>query len=184
MINLKLWFSLLMGYQVENYETNCKALRKPIENLKKWGAQSIKPTCSVNKKNSGRECFHEKDYLHHRYHAKRFVYLCIIKNYPKLSSPFSVHASKWGPETCTACLSRCLLLTIILLFFPVVVKQWLPRWISYARFWSLFLVADKLAEVRGFFERIIPTTKSLFNVAKLDLKRSNVCDLNKGRIIV
>lgn len=33
-----------------------------------------------------KECFHEKDYLNHRYHAKRFLYLCIIKKYLK-SSP-------------------------------------------------------------------------------------------------
>lgn len=32
------------------------------------------------------ECFHEKDYLNHRYHAKRCLYLCIIKKYLKLSS--------------------------------------------------------------------------------------------------
>lgn len=33
-----------------------------------------------------KECFHEKDYLNHRYHAKRCLYLCIIKKYLKLSS--------------------------------------------------------------------------------------------------
>ncbi|XP_058203869.1 uncharacterized protein LOC131318082 [Rhododendron vialii] len=33
-----------------------------------------------------KEMFHEKDYLNHRYHAKRFLYLCIIKRYLKLSS--------------------------------------------------------------------------------------------------
>ncbi|KZV53865.1 nucleolar protein 6 [Dorcoceras hygrometricum] len=33
-----------------------------------------------------KECFHEKDYLNHRYHAKRFLYLCIIKNFLKSSS--------------------------------------------------------------------------------------------------
>lgn len=27
------------------------------------------------------ECFHEKDYLNHRYHAKRFLYLCKIKKH-------------------------------------------------------------------------------------------------------
>ncbi|KAL3813203.1 hypothetical protein ACJIZ3_014471 [Penstemon smallii] len=32
-----------------------------------------------------KECFHEKDYLNYRYHAKRFLYLCIIKNHLKLS---------------------------------------------------------------------------------------------------
>lgn len=33
-----------------------------------------------------KEIFHEKDYLNYRYHAKRFLYLCIIKKYLKLSS--------------------------------------------------------------------------------------------------
>ncbi|KAG8383986.1 hypothetical protein BUALT_Bualt04G0070800 [Buddleja alternifolia] len=33
-----------------------------------------------------KECFHEKDYLNYRYHAKRFLYLCIIKNHLKSSS--------------------------------------------------------------------------------------------------
>lgn len=32
-----------------------------------------------------KECFHEKDYLNHRYHAKRCLYLCVIKKYLKLS---------------------------------------------------------------------------------------------------
>ncbi|KAI8019409.1 Nucleolar protein 6 [Camellia lanceoleosa] len=33
-----------------------------------------------------KELFHEKDYLNYRYHAKRCLYLCIIKKYLKLSS--------------------------------------------------------------------------------------------------
>ncbi|XP_073135588.1 uncharacterized protein [Henckelia pumila] len=33
-----------------------------------------------------KEVFHEKDYLNHRYHAKRFLYLCMIKKYLKCSS--------------------------------------------------------------------------------------------------
>ncbi|GLT39138.1 hypothetical protein SLA2020_133450 [Shorea laevis] len=33
-----------------------------------------------------KECFHEKDYLNHRYHAKRCLYLCVIKKYLKSSS--------------------------------------------------------------------------------------------------
>lgn len=35
------------------------------------------------------ECFHEKDYLNYRYHAKRFLYLCTIKKYLNSSSMFS-----------------------------------------------------------------------------------------------
>ncbi|KAM3729279.1 hypothetical protein ACB098_M003800 [Castanea mollissima] len=33
-----------------------------------------------------KECFHEKDYLNYRYHAKRCLYLSIIKKYLKFSS--------------------------------------------------------------------------------------------------
>lgn len=35
-----------------------------------------------------KECFHEKDYLNYRYHAKRCLYLCVIKKYLKRSSSF------------------------------------------------------------------------------------------------
>ncbi|KAL9273669.1 Pyridine nucleotide-disulfide oxidoreductase domain-containing protein [Drosera capensis] len=35
-----------------------------------------------------KECFHEKDYLNYRYHAKRCLYLCIIKKYLEASSSF------------------------------------------------------------------------------------------------
>ncbi|KAL0343289.1 UNVERIFIED_CONTAM: Nucleolar protein 6 [Sesamum angustifolium] len=41
-----------------------------------------------------KDCFHEKDYLNYRYHAKRFLYLCIIKNHLKLSS--LVQDVKWS----------------------------------------------------------------------------------------
>ncbi|CAK9152397.1 unnamed protein product [Ilex paraguariensis] len=41
-----------------------------------------------------KECFHEKDYLNHRYHAKRCLYLCIIKKYLNLSS--SVQNVRWS----------------------------------------------------------------------------------------
>ncbi|XP_009347539.2 nucleolar protein 6 isoform X1 [Pyrus x bretschneideri] len=33
-----------------------------------------------------KECFHEKDYLNYRYHAKRCLYLCVIKKFLKSSS--------------------------------------------------------------------------------------------------
>ncbi|KAI9164874.1 hypothetical protein LWI28_003798 [Acer negundo] len=35
-----------------------------------------------------KECFHEKDYLNHRYHAKRFLYLCVIKKHLESSQKF------------------------------------------------------------------------------------------------
>ncbi|XP_051127399.1 uncharacterized protein LOC127248890 [Andrographis paniculata] len=41
-----------------------------------------------------KECFHEKDYLNYRYHAKRFLYLCTIKNHLKQCS--LVQDVKWS----------------------------------------------------------------------------------------
>lgn len=40
------------------------------------------------------ECFHEKDYLNYRYHAKRSLYLCLIKKY--LASSSSIHKVEWS----------------------------------------------------------------------------------------
>ncbi|KAB5547640.1 hypothetical protein DKX38_011046 [Salix brachista] len=98
-----------------------------------------------------KECFHEKDYLNHRYHAKRFVYLCVISKSLKSDSSFA--KVEWSTLQNEA-------RKPVLLVYP----------------------ADKLAEVPGFFVRIIPTAKSLFNAAKLDLKRNNVRALNQGEI--
>ncbi|XP_072992362.1 uncharacterized protein [Typha latifolia] len=41
-----------------------------------------------------KECFHEKDYLNHRYHAKRCLYLCVIER--SLKSLPSVRKIKWA----------------------------------------------------------------------------------------
>ncbi|KAL0891608.1 hypothetical protein Bca101_015591 [Brassica carinata] len=40
------------------------------------------------------ECFYEKDYMNHRYHAKRCLYLCVIKKY--LLSSSSVEKVEWS----------------------------------------------------------------------------------------
>ncbi|KAE9452911.1 hypothetical protein C3L33_15193, partial [Rhododendron williamsianum] len=81
------------------------------------------------------EMFHEKDYLNHRYHAKRFLYLCIIKRYLKLSSV----AEKVN--------------------------------------------AMRIAEAPIVLVRIIPTATSVFNVAKLNMKRNNIRALNQGAVL-
>eukprot|EP00257_Ricinus_communis_P021381 XP_015580860.1 nucleolar protein 6 [Ricinus communis] len=96
-----------------------------------------------------KECFHEKDYLNHRYHAKRFLYLCMVKKYlMKSSSSFQkVEWSSFNSEARKP----------ILIVYP----------------------AKKLVEAPGLFIRIIPTAKSLFNVSKLDLKRNNIRALNQ-----
>ncbi|XP_040999624.1 nucleolar protein 6 [Juglans microcarpa x Juglans regia] len=98
-----------------------------------------------------KECFREKDYLNHRYHAKRCLYLCIIKKYLKLSS--LVRKVEWSTLQNEA-------------------RK--PLLVAYP--------AMELVEVPGFFVRIIPTAKSLFDIKKLNLKRNNVRALNHGSI--
>lgn len=44
-------------------------------------------------------------------------------------------------------------------------------------------VAVKSVEAPGFFVRIIPTATSLFNIAKLNLKRNNVRAFNQGSVL-
>uniref|UniRef100_A0A5B7C9D5 Putative nucleolar protein 6 isoform X2 n=1 Tax=Davidia involucrata TaxID=16924 RepID=A0A5B7C9D5_DAVIN len=95
-----------------------------------------------------KECFLEKDYLNHRYHAKRCLYLCIIKKYLKSSS--LVQKVEWSTFQNEA-------RKPVLAVYP----------------------AMKLAEIPGFFVRIIPTATSLFSVSKLNLKRNNVRNLKQ-----
>lgn len=96
-----------------------------------------------------KECFHEKDYMDHRYFAKRCLYLCTIKKYLKLSR--SVSKIEWS-------------------FLQNEARK--PVLIVHP--------AAKPVEVPGFFVRLIPTAKSLFNISKLNLNRSNIRALNQG----
>ncbi|XP_021848982.2 uncharacterized protein [Spinacia oleracea] len=48
-----------------------------------------------------KDCFHEKDYLNHRYHAKRFLYLSVIKRY--LESSEIVCKIEWSCLQNEAC---------------------------------------------------------------------------------
>ncbi|PSS30826.1 Nucleolar protein [Actinidia chinensis var. chinensis] len=99
-----------------------------------------------------KECFHEKDYLNYCYHAKRFLYLCIVKKYLKLSSVAQkVEWSTFQNEARKP----------ILVVHP----------------------AMKLVESPQLVVRIIPTAKSVFNVSKLNLDRSNVRALNQGGVL-
>ncbi|KAL3525384.1 hypothetical protein ACH5RR_013756 [Cinchona calisaya] len=41
-----------------------------------------------------KECFHEKDYLNYRYHAKRYLYLCVLKKH--LTSSPIFHDVRWS----------------------------------------------------------------------------------------
>lgn len=45
-----------------------------------------------------KECFHEKDYLNYRYHAKRFLYLCVIKKHLKASLDYDIRWSTFQNE--------------------------------------------------------------------------------------
>ncbi|XP_010254816.1 PREDICTED: nucleolar protein 6 isoform X2 [Nelumbo nucifera] len=95
-----------------------------------------------------KDCFHEKDYLNHRYHAKRCLYLCTIKKYLTSSSKFrKIEWSTFQNEARKP----------VLVVYPV----------------------QELAELPGFFIRIIPTATSLFNVSKLDLTRNNARTVNQ-----
>ncbi|XP_021908004.1 LOW QUALITY PROTEIN: nucleolar protein 6 [Carica papaya] len=96
-----------------------------------------------------KECFNEKDYLNYRYHAKRCLYLCVIKKHLMSSSP--IQKVEWSTLQNEA-------RKPVLVVYPV----------------------KTLADVPGFFVRIIPTATSLFNVSKLNLKRNNVRALNQG----
>ncbi|CAN1814116.1 Nucleolar protein 6, partial [Linum perenne] len=96
-----------------------------------------------------KECFNEKDYLNHRYHAKRFLYLCVIKKFLKSSS--SISKVEWSTFQNEA---RKPVLDV----YP----------------------AASTPEFPGFFVRIIPTAKSLFNVSKLGLRKNNIRALQDG----
>lgn len=98
-----------------------------------------------------KECFHEKDYLNHRYHAKRCLYLCVIKKHLKSSPSFD--KVEWSAMQNEA-------RKPVLVVYPAV----------------------KSVEAPGFFVRIIPTAASLFNIAKLNLKRNNVRAFNQDGI--
>ncbi|KAI3852889.1 hypothetical protein MKX03_003276 [Papaver bracteatum] len=96
-----------------------------------------------------KECFHEKDYLNHRYHAKRCLYLCVIKKY--LNDPSKIKKIEWSA-------------------FQNEARK--PALVVYP-------VQEPDEIIPGFYIRLIPTATSLFSVPKLNLARSNVRALNK-----
>nr|KYP66767.1 Nucleolar protein 6 [Cajanus cajan] len=96
-----------------------------------------------------KECFHEKDYLNYRYHAKRCLYLCLMKKYLEKSK--SIGMVEWSTLQNEA-------RKPLLIVHP----------------------AEKLVEAPGFFVRIIPSAKAIFNTAKLNMKRNNIHNLSNG----
>ncbi|KAK3150553.1 hypothetical protein QOZ80_3AG0234690 [Eleusine coracana subsp. coracana] len=99
-----------------------------------------------------KECFHEKDFLNHRYHAKRCLYLCVIEK--NLRSSRKIHKVSW------------------LTFQDEARKPVLHVY-----------PATEIAELPGFYVRIIPTASSLFNVSKMNLStRNNVRAYTKDGI--
>ncbi|CAL4904049.1 unnamed protein product [Urochloa decumbens] len=99
-----------------------------------------------------KECFHEKDFLNHRYHAKRCLYLCVIEK--NLRSSRLIHKVSWSTFQDEA-------RKPVLHVYP----------------------ATEIADLPGFYVRIIPTANSLFNVPKLNLStRNNVRAYTKDGI--
>ncbi|KAF5958281.1 hypothetical protein HYC85_005506 [Camellia sinensis] len=120
-----------------------------------------------------KELFHEKDYLNYRYHAKRCLYLCIIKKYLKLSSvaqrlnglPFKMRLGN---------------------LYWLSIQATYPYSYSYVATERKFLIATadlKVVESPIFVVRIIPTATSVFNVSKLNMERNNVRALNQGGVL-
>ncbi|VAI29528.1 unnamed protein product [Triticum turgidum subsp. durum] len=89
-----------------------------------------------------KECFHEKDFLNHRYHAKRCLYLCVIEKSLR-SSPL-IRKVSWSTFQDEA-------RKPVLHVYP----------------------ATEIAELPGFYVRIIPTASSLFDLSKLNLSTRN-----------
>ncbi|CAN6335656.1 unnamed protein product [Urochloa humidicola] len=99
-----------------------------------------------------KECFHEKDFLNHRYHAKRCLYLCVIEK--NLRSSRLIHKVSWSTFQDEA-------RKPVLHVYP----------------------ATEIADLPGFYVRIIPAANSLFNVSKLNLStRNNVRAYTKDGI--
>uniref|UniRef100_M8B632 Nucleolar protein 6 n=1 Tax=Aegilops tauschii TaxID=37682 RepID=M8B632_AEGTA len=99
-----------------------------------------------------KECFHEKDFLNHRYHAKRCLYLCVIEKSLR-SSPL-IRKVSWSTFQDEA-------RKPVLHVYP----------------------ATEIAELPGFYVRIIPTASSLFDLSKLNLStRNNVRAYTKDGI--
>uniref|UniRef100_A0A0D3HRU2 Nucleolar protein 6 n=1 Tax=Oryza barthii TaxID=65489 RepID=A0A0D3HRU2_9ORYZ len=101
-----------------------------------------------------KECFHEKDFLNHRYHAKRCLYLHVIEKSLR-SSPL-IQKISWSTFLDEA-------RKPVLHYFTVAAKE--------------------IAELPGFYVRIIPTASFLFNVSKMNLStRNNVRAYTKDGI--
>ncbi|CAM0950126.1 unnamed protein product [Alopecurus aequalis] len=99
-----------------------------------------------------KECFHEKDYLNHRYHAKRCLYLCVIEK--SLNSSPLIRKVSWSTFQDEA-------RKPVLHVYP----------------------ETEIAELPGFYVRIIPSASSLFDVSKLNLStRNNVRAYTKDGI--
>ncbi|KAM0914789.1 hypothetical protein ACQ4PT_011270 [Festuca glaucescens] len=99
-----------------------------------------------------KECFHEKDFLNHRYHAKRCLYLCVIEK--SLNSSPLIRKVSWSTFQDEA-------RKPVLHVYP----------------------ATEIAELPGFYVRIIPSASSLFDVSKLNLStRNNVRAYTKDGI--
>lgn len=130
--------------------------------------------------------------MNHRYHAKRFLYLCIVKKYLKSSSSslkvewstFQNEARKPilvvypGLRFCDITLVCCLLYSSNFSNTDII----LCCTFSTKRKFFFGFVAKELVEIPEFSVRLIPTGTSLFSASKLNMERNNVRALNQCTI--
>lgn len=112
--------------------------------------------------------------MNHRYHAKRCLYLCVIKKC-LLSSSSSVEKVEWSTFQNEA-------RKPVLVVFPCrcAFELFLAKRESFFLNIDNVFAAKKLDEFPGFSVRIIPSATSLFNVAKLSMSRNNVRSVSAG----
>ncbi|KAF3796060.1 Nucleolar protein 6 [Nymphaea thermarum] len=140
-----------------------------------------------------KSCFREKDFLDHRYHAKRCLYLSVIAMHLKSCrvvrelqwSTFQnearkpilvVHLVRWldmgGFGSCASSLYLLIVIKIILSSFT-----WF-YWIFYG-ITPFKLAGLDLGAASGFLVRIIPCTTNVFAISKLGLSRNNIRSANQ-----
>ncbi|CAJ2646395.1 unnamed protein product [Trifolium pratense] len=98
-----------------------------------------------------KECFHEKDYLNHRYHGKRCLYLCLLKKYLEKSP--SIDRVEWSTLQNEA-------RKPLLIVYPA------AKLVDFDGFFVRIIPSA--------------TSIFNFNIAKLNLTRNNIHNSNNG----
>ena len=90
---------------------------------------------------------------------------------------FMVYLSGWGSKACASCISRFLF--YLSFFFTSMCtwswyfRKWHFRHYAPSHFRTSIGAATEIADLPGFYIRIIPTANSLFNVSKLNVSTRN-----------